>query len=115
MFAEIDLPPVAEDALEYTKFGLEQFKRRADRDGANLVILSTHRMKMYRNKYFDHLAAIADELDIPVIDQHDYIIRMGAEPIDAQYKHDTHWDKDGHQWAAEALLEWLKYNQEVYN
>ena len=48
------------------------------------------------------------ELDIPVIDQHDYIISAGAVSTDAKFKHDWHWNKDGHRWAAEALLEWLK-------
>ena len=113
MFAENYLPPVAEEALEYTKFGLEQFKRRADRDDAKIVILSTHIMKTFGIQRFERLTAIAAELDIPVIDQHDYIISTGAVPTDAKWKHDWHWNKDGHRWAAEALLEWLRDNQEV--
>ena len=31
-----------EDALQYTRFALEQFKQRADQDGAKLVILASH-------------------------------------------------------------------------
>lgn len=112
-FAEVDLPPVFEDALTYTKFGLEEFKWRADRDGVNLVILASHSAKLYGNPLFDRLKAMADELDIPVVDQLDYIIRIGEDPMDAEFKHDFHWNKDGHRWAAEALLEWLKDNQEV--
>lgn len=113
MFAKIDLPPVAEDALAYTKFGLEQFKRRAELDDAELVILSTHIMKTFGVQRFERLIAIADHLDIPVIDQHDYIISTGAVSTDAKWKHDWHWNKDGHRWAAEALLEWLRDNQDV--
>ena len=37
-----DLPPVYEDALDFTAFALDQFRERADRHGAALVILSTH-------------------------------------------------------------------------
>ena len=37
-----DLPPVYEDALDFTAFALDQFRERAARDGAALVILSTH-------------------------------------------------------------------------
>ena len=113
-FRESNMPPVFEDALEYTKFGLERFKRRAERDDAKLVILAVHRMKMWGGgSSFNRLTAIADELGIPVIDQHEYIIRMGAKPKDAQLKYDIHWGKNGHKWAAEALLEWLKDNQDV--
>ena len=36
-----DLPAVFEDALDFTGFALDQFRERADRDGAALVILST--------------------------------------------------------------------------
>ncbi len=113
IFSESDLPPVFEEALAYTKFGLEQFKRRADRDDAKLVILSTHIMKTFGIQRFERLTAMTKELDIPVIDQHDYIISAGAVSTDAKFKHDWHWNKDGHRWAAEALLEWLKDNQEV--
>ena len=31
-----------EDALQYTRFALEQFKECADRDDAKLVILASH-------------------------------------------------------------------------
>ena len=113
IFAEIDLPPVFEDALSYTKFALEQFKRRAERDDAKLVILTAHNVGLYGNLIPDRLNAIADELDIPVINQRDYIVRIGADPKDAAFKHDLHWSENGHRWAAEALLEWLKDNQEV--
>ena len=111
-FAEIDLPPVFQDALMYTKFGLEEFKRRADRDGANLVILAAHNTKLYGNLLFDRLNAMAEELDIPVVDQREYIVRIGADPINAEFNTDFHWNEDGHRWAAEALLEWLKDNQD---
>ena len=113
IFEESDLPPVFEDALTYTKFGIEQFKRRAERDDAKLVILSAHTTKRYGNLSFQRLTAMVEDLEIPVIDQHEYIIGIGADPMDAEFKHDAHWNEDGHRWAAEALLEWLRDNQEV--
>ena len=112
-FGNSDLPPVFEEALAYTRFGLEQFKRRAERDGANLVILSTHSMRAFGDLPFNRMSAMADALDIPVIDQRDYIVRIGANPKDSQWNHDAHWNRDGHRWAAEALLEWLKDNQDA--
>ena len=100
-----DLPPVYEDALDFTAFALDQFRERADRDGAALVILST--------RTFDRLTALAEPRGIPVIDQYDYILRQGAEPRDAAWEHDWHWNAAGHRWAAEALFEYLKRNQAI--
>ena len=108
-----DLPPVYEDALDYTDFALAQFRERADRDGAALVILSTHYMGTRGHLGFDRLAALAESRGIPIIDQHDYITRQGAEPRDARWEHDGHWNAAGHRWAAEALLEYLKENQAI--
>ncbi len=113
VFASSDLPPAFEDALDYMAFALEQFKRRADRDGAALVILASHLMKLHGPLAFDRMSDMAAALDIPVIDQTDYILRQGAALRDAQWRHDFHWNADGHRWAAEALLEWLQQNQDV--
>ena len=112
-FAEADLPPVFEDALDYTAFGLGQFKERAMRDGAGLVILASHSMKTFGPRLFDRMSELAAASDIPVIDQADYILRQGAELEDAQWRHDEHWNVAGHGWAAEALLEYLKRHPEV--
>ena len=108
-----DLPPVYEDALDYTDFALDQFRERADRDGAALVILSTHYMGTRGHLGFDRLTALAEPRGIPIIDQHDYIARQGAEPMDARWAHDRHWNAAGHRWAAEALFEYLKRNQAI--
>ena len=113
-FEASNLPPLYEDALDYTLFALEQFKQRADRDGAKLVILASHSLKVSgRTRIFERMNAMAAALDIPVIDQADYILRQGAALEDAHWRHDLHWNADGHRWAAEALLEWLRDNQEV--
>ena len=108
-----DLPAIHEDALDFTAFALDQFGERAGRDGAALVILSSHTMGTRGDLAFDRMADLAESRGIPVIDQYDYIIRQGAGPMDAQWAHDVHWNIAGHQWAAEALLEYLKENQGI--
>ena len=109
-----DLPPVYEDALDFTGFALDQFRERADRDGAALVILSAHHTGTRSAPGLDRLTALAEARGIPVIDYHDYVLRQGAEPRrDTRWEHDNHWNIAGHRWAAEALLEYLKANQEI--
>ena len=108
------LPPVFEEALEYTAFGIDQFKRRADRDGATLAILTaTENMGRQGDIQFDRLSAIAEARRIPVISQYDYIVNQEYDYKDGRWRFNSHWNETGHQWAAEAVLEWLKENQEV--
>ena len=108
VFARRDPPPFFEDALQYTAFALEQFKRRADRDGAKLVVLASYTLRHYGPRLFERLSDMAATLGIPVIDQADYILRQGAKPEDARWRHNYHWNPAGHRWAAEALLEYLE-------
>ena len=112
--SEEHLPPVFEEALEYTAFGIDQFKRRADRDGASLAILAaTEEMGTRGDPQFDRLSAIAEARGIPVISQYDYIVNQGHDYRDGRHRDDIHWNAAGHRWAAEAVLEWLKENQDV--
>ena len=59
------------------------------------------------------MTAMAQARDIPIINQYDYIVGRGNAVADAHWAHDAHWNPTGHQWAAEALLEYLKRNQAV--
>ena len=113
-FMEERLPPVYEEALEYTAFAVEQFKRRADRDDARLAILAaTVDMGTRGDPQFDRLSAIAEMYGIPVISYYDYIVNQRYDAEDGRWRSDPHWNATGHQWAAEAVLEWLKENQYV--
>lgn len=108
LFAQDHPPPVVQEALEYTIFALEQFKSRTDEDGARLVMLVSHRVTVVSPALFRRVSQIAADVGIPVIDQADYIFRQGAELKDAQWTHDAHWNVAGHQWAAEALVEYIE-------
>ena len=107
LFAAEQLPPPYAAELEYTVFALEQFRRRADRDGASLVILATHHLRP-GEPLFDRMRAIADELRIPVVGLYGHIVRRGGRVRDAHWRHDYHWTPAGHQWAAEAIFEHLR-------
>ena len=107
-------PRLLEYALEFTAFGLEQFKERADEDGVRLIILSTYWMRQDRgNPAFPILSAMAEEHGIPVIDQYEYALRQRMDISDLNWDHDAHWNSTGHRIAAEALVEWLADNRHV--
>ena len=108
-----NLPAVYADAVDFTAFALDQFRERTDRDGAALAILATHYMRTRGHPRFERLAALAEPRGIPIIDQYGHMLQLGAERRDARWPHDSHWNAAGHQWAAEALLEWLQRNQGV--
>ena len=112
LFAAERLPPPYAAELEYTAFALDQFRRRADRDGASLVILATHHLRP-GEPLFDRLRAIAGELRIPVVSLYDHIVRRGGRVRDAHWRHDPHWTPAGHEWAAEAILEHLRRRPDV--
>ena len=105
LFQEGNASPFSKEALAFTAFGLDEFKERAERDGAALVILATHRVSYFGGGLMNEMAA---ERGIPVVDQELHIHRQGAELRDAEWTHDAHWNPSGHQKAAEALLEYLK-------
>ena len=101
------------EVLAFTAFGLDEFRKRADRDGISLVLLSTHSLGTRGDVLFDHMSAMAEARDIPVIDQYDYIRRQGGLVREAYWEHDYHWNEQGHQWAAESLLEYIEKNPDV--
>ena len=108
-----DPPPVFREGLGFAEFALDEFVERARRDGVVLVILATYQMGDRNSRPWLLLNEMAAERGIPVINQHEYIIDRGGAIGDARFSHDWHWNATGHQWAAEALLEYLKENQEI--
>ena len=96
-------------------FALDQFRRWAARDGAELVILAGHDIRERGGLWAERLHEVVANVGggIPVISQYDHIIASGGEIADAHWEHDYHWNATGHQWAAEAIWEWLQANPEA--
>ena len=115
LILEENQPPIFREALDLTVFALEQFRERAERDGAALIILAQHGLGGAGNPWFQMLRDLASGIGggIPVISQYDHILGAGGEVADGHYANDGHWNATGHRWAAEAILEWLKRNPGV--
>lgn len=113
-FLEESLAPPFAEALEATRFALQEFKHRAESDGARLVVLATSQLTYYsgsKTPYgFLRLQQITKELDIPLVDQYGFIVQQGGNPADAQFKRDGHWTEQAHQWAADAIVQFLEKN-----
>ena len=108
-----DPPPLFAEALEFTALAIAEFKARADRDGAALAVLSVHHLGDGHTRPSVLLRGWADELGIPVINQHEWIANAGGRVGDASFPNDGHWTLQGHQWAAEAILDWLRRHPET--
>lgn len=77
-------------------FAQDQFKVRADRDGATIIILLIYDKIVPKNKIFDLVNGMAEDRDIRVIDQYNCIMRQGGRVEDAHFPHDAHWNPAGH-------------------
>ena len=103
---------------QFTAFALDQWLERTRRAGASLVVLASHTMSttewtILQERQLDWLARETAKRGIPLIDQFDYVARSGGRLPDLHWRYDGHWNPQGHQWAAEAMLEWLERNPHV--
>ena len=101
--------PLPYDTL-FSGFALDQWKETTRQSGASLVVLATTTIHSHRLSVLKSLAAARR---IPVVSQGEHIRRRGGAPSDVRWPKDAHWSPQGHQWAAEALVEWLGANPEV--
>ena len=112
-FTKANPAPIYQEAITFTGLALQEFRTRTARDGAALVILATHTMGGRDSAGFAVLNDLAAAPRIPVVSQYDYIRRQVRTVEEAHWPADWHWNEQGHQWGAEALLEWLEQNPQV--
>ena len=99
----------------FTTFALDEWQKRAQEAGSRLVAMQANvePRTPTTQSMLDYMKRMAVERDIPVVDPLGHILLRGGHPRDAHFLNDGHWSPQGHQWAAEALLEWLAGNPSV--
>ena len=99
----------------FTAFALDEWKKNTQEAGSSLIVLSgwVATRSPQTQSMIDTMKRLAVERDIPAIDQMDHILARGGNPRDAYWLNDAHWSPQGHQWAAEALLDWLAAHPSV--
>ena len=106
--------PLFREAIEFTAFALDEFQRRVVADGGSLwILLSSPTLGNASHPLRVIVEDLAKARGIPVVSQHDYLVRQGRKPREGIFNDDFHWNPTGHQWAAEALLERLRERPEV--
>ena len=106
--------PLFREAIEFTAFALDEFQRRVADDGASLwLLLASPTLGDAADPRRVIVEGLAKARGIPVVSQHDYLVRLGRKPREGAFSFDGHWNPTGHQWAAEALLERLRERPEV--
>lgn len=98
------------NCLDCVRFALQQFTSRVQRDHASLVILSNYEI--------DRATGTAEWLrnaagGVPVVSLARYLAARNGSRQDVRWDHDYHWNPTGHLWAARALLEYLRSNENV--
>lgn len=127
VFYDKELSELFLEALNLTRFALNEFQKRVKQDAGNLIVLTTSQLSLPRvsrhpnaeqdslfsRRVFLRLEAIARSIGIPVIDQYAYIVQNGGDLLAAQFRHDSHWTPQGHVWAADAVLKYLEQNPQI--
>ena len=113
MFFRRELPPAFEEAIALTRHALEEWKRIAARDRFRLVVVATSNLTRGQvdassdgNLYRHRFQEIVESTGLPFLDLYPVFAKQPNLSL-GSWRHDSHWNQTGHQWAAEALSRYL--------
>jgi len=113
MFFRRELPPAFEEAIALTRHALDEWKRIAARDHFRLVVVATANLTRGEvdalsdgNLYLCRFREIVEKAGLPFLDLYPTFARQPDRSLGA-WRHDSHWNQTGHQWAADALYRYF--------
>ena len=110
-FSSAKLPRVFEKAVGLTRCAFAAWKQRAAADHFRLMVVATDDVTdgdgVPQMGQIDRLKAITLGLDLPMLDLYPLFTAQGGTAA-AHWNHDGHWNAIGHQWAAEAIADFLE-------
>jgi hypothetical protein len=113
MFFHRELPPAFEEAIALTRHALEEWKRIAERDRFRLVVVATSNLTRGevdalsdRHLYLNRFREIVETTGLPFLDLYPIFAKQPDLTL-GSWRHDSHWNQTGHQWAADALYRYL--------
>ncbi len=122
MFFAAEIPEVFEEAVAATEHTVDAFLERGEQHGFRLLALASyglsqrfgddrnrHGRSMVDNGHLQRVSRLLASRNVPLIDQHAYLISQGGSVTEAHFSRDGHWSEQGHRWAAEAL--WLYFKE----
>ena len=109
------LPPVFQDAMDFSDFAFAQWAKSVPRDGAKLLGLATASLALpgRGTKYLERVETLLHKNGIEVINQVAYATQHGFSPIAMAFPNDGHWSPYGHERTAEELLEYFIQHPEL--
>jgi hypothetical protein len=110
-FSSAKLPRVFEEAVGLTRCAFAAWKQHAVADHFRLIVIATDNVTdgagVPQMGQIDRLKAVTLGLDLPMLDLYPLFTARGGTAA-AHWKHDGHWNATGHQWAAEAIADFLE-------
>lgn len=106
------LPPAFAEAVRATGAALEEFRLRAERDRAEILVVLTPDLGAWVGPA-ETMRGLAEERGIPVLDLARFLREKGVGLSEVRWPTDMHWNPAGHRWVAEALLEYLAERPEI--
>jgi hypothetical protein len=116
IFFRRELPPAFEEAIALTRHAIEEWKKIAARDGFRLLVVATANLTRGEvdaasdgNLYLSRFREIVEKAGLPFLDLYPAFATQPDRSL-ATWRHDSHWNKTGHQRAADALYRYLTHS-----
>jgi hypothetical protein len=103
------LAPAFQEAVEFSDFAFAKWVEKTKRDGVKLLAMTTQSLATgdEPGPYMERVRKLLVKNGIDEIDQLSYARSRGHAVSDSRWSRDGHWNKLGHRWVADQLIEYF--------